>query len=122
MPPETEEIKMSKYSGIYKRNGKCFKYDFEHSIVEYVCKASKEELADNEEWQKKFGKDLWDIDEAGYIVIDSAGLRAENWKNKEVRDEYLDEWLFELRAECEVLVDACGGENRDCDYFLPKFA
>lgn len=95
---------MNKYSGIYKRNGKCFKYDFEHSIVEYVCKASKQELEDNKSWQEKFGKNLWDIDENGYIVIDSAGLRAENWKNKEVRDEYLDEWIFELQAECEAMV------------------
>lgn len=94
---------MAKYSGIYKKDGKVFRYDYEHSIVEYICKAGKQELEDNKEWQKKFGKKLWDIDEKGYMVIDSVGLRAENWKDKEVRDEYLGEWIFEMKAECEMM-------------------
>ena len=113
---------MAKYSGIYKKDGKTFRYDYEHSIVEYICKAGKQELEDNKERQKKFGKKLWDIDEKGYMVIDSVGLRAENWKDKEVRDEYLGEWLFEMKAECDALVQACGGTNFDEDFLLPQFA
>lgn len=103
MPPETEERMMKKCSGIYKKDGKMFRYDFEHCIVEYVCKASKDEIANNKEWQSKYGRNLWDIDENGYMVIDSAGLRAENWKNKEVRDEYLAEWIEEMKYECEMM-------------------
>ena len=91
---------MKKYSGVYKREGFSFRYNFERCIVEYVSKPSKEELADNEEWVAKFGKPLWDIEE-GFIVIDAVGLCPENWKNKEVRDEYLDEWIFELREAVE---------------------
>ena len=92
---------MKKISGIYKRGGQLFRYNYEHCVVEYVCKASQEELADNEEWLRKYGRKLWEIDESGYITIESVGLRPENWKNKEARNEYLDEWLFELREGME---------------------
>lgn len=95
-------MKKGKFSGIYKRSGFSFRYDYDHCVVEVVSKAGAEEIADNEEWQSKFGKNLWDIDEAGYIVHDSVGLRPENWKNKEVRDEYLDEWIFEFREAVEI--------------------
>lgn len=61
---------MRKKSGIYKYNGKCFRYDYEHAIVEYVAKATAQEKKDNEEWIAKFGKPLWDIDESGYQLED----------------------------------------------------
>lgn len=90
---------MKRFSGVYKRGGKCFRYDFERCVVQHVYKAGKEELADNAEWMAKYGKPLWDIDESGYMVGDSVGLRPENWKNKAARDEYLDEWLFDMAEE-----------------------
>ena len=95
---------MKRFSGVYKRGGKCFRYDFQNCLVQLVYKAGEEELADNAEWMAKHGEPLWDIDESGYMVSQSVGLRPENWKNKAVRDEYLDEWLFELDEElaCEV--------------------
>lgn len=94
---------MEKYSGVYKLEGKSFRYDFEHNIVEYICKAGKQEIEDNKEWQEKFGRNLWDIDENGYMVIDGAGLRPENWKSKDARDEYLREWIYEMKAEFEMM-------------------
>lgn len=97
LPGREGKMIMEKFSGIYKRDGFSFRYNFDRCLVEYVSKASKEELADNEEWQQKYGRNLWDIDENGYIVIDAVGLRPENWKNKEARDGYLDEWIFDLR-------------------------
>lgn len=92
-------MKKRNYSKVYKHEGKLFRYDFDKCLVQFVSKATEEERNDNEEWQAKHGRDLWDIDEDGYMVIDSVGLRAENWKNKEARDEYLDEYCFDLDDE-----------------------
>lgn len=94
---------MKKYSGIYKKDGKAFRYNYEWNIVEYICKASKQEIEDNKSWQEKFGKNLWDIDENGYIVVDSVGLSEMSWKDKEERDEYLGEWISEMQYECEMM-------------------
>ena len=84
---------------IYKRGKRTFRYNFDEAIVEYVAKATKDMLEDNKEWQAKHGENLWDIDEDGYMVLDSAGLSRANWKNKESRDYYLDEWNYELDEE-----------------------
>ena len=86
---------MKKLSRVYKRDRYCFRYDYDNCLVQWVSKPSKEELADNEEWIRDRGKPLWDI-EAGYIVHECVGLRPENWKNVETRNEYLDGWIFEL--------------------------
>ena len=94
---------MAKSSGVYKKDGFLFRYDFERSVVEYICKASAEDLEDNKRWQEEYKRDLWDIDKDGYMVLDSAGLSVENWKDKECRDEYLAEWIFELQAESSRL-------------------
>lgn len=88
-----------KKSNVYKLNGELFRYNYKYSEVEYLMKADKEMLKDNEEWLEKHNRPLWDIDEKGYSIIDTVGLNVENWKNKEVRDEYLEGWLFEL-SEC----------------------
>ena len=84
---------------IYKRGKRTFRYNFDEAIVEYVAKATKDMLEDNKEWQAKRGENLWDIDEDGYMVLDSAGLSRANWKNKESRDYYLDEWNYDLDEE-----------------------
>ena len=84
---------------IYKRGKRTFRYNFDEAIVEYVAKATKDMLEDNKEWQAKRGENLWDIDEDGYMVLDGAGLSRANWKNKESRDYYLDEWNYELDEE-----------------------
>ena len=90
-----------KKSRVYKFEGKLFRYNFDECIVEYIAKATQEELEDNKEWQKKYGRNLWDIDENGYMEIDGVGLRKENWIRKEVRDEYLSEWVAEMREAFE---------------------
>ena len=45
---------MRKKSGIYKYNCKCFRYDYEHAIVEYVAKATAQE-------RKKLKKSCWKV-------------------------------------------------------------
>lgn len=90
-----------KKSSIYKFKGKLFRYNFDHCVVEWVSKATQEEIDDNKKWQAKYGKNLWDIDEDGYIEIDAVGLRKENWTRKAVRDEYLSEWVAEIAEACD---------------------
>lgn len=86
----------------YKFNEKMFRYDYEHSVVERIVKADKETIKDEAEWKKKYGKPLFGIDTDGYIVVGSICLSLENWKNKDIRDEYLYEWSYELDYEIEV--------------------
>lgn len=90
-------------SGIYKRGGKLFRYDFDRAIVERVVKATQDMIDDEIEWEQKHGSQLWGIDPDGYVVINSAGLRRENWTRKAVRDEYLDEWIGEIEEEAACL-------------------
>lgn len=92
-----------KKSRVYKVGKHSFRYDYDNHVVECVEKADKEMLKDNEEWQKKYGKNLWDIDELGYVEFFSAGLMLENWKNQEARREYLEEWAAELDYEARCL-------------------
>lgn len=72
-----------KYSKNYTIQGKTFRYDYDHAVVEWIYK--------NED-----GK--WE-------VLDGAGLRLENWKNKEARDEYLQEWIMDIEADAEYQMD-----------------
>ncbi len=85
--------------------GKLFRYDFDEHIVEYVVKAGKDMRSDNKEWQRDHGKDLWDIDSDGYVVVDSAGLLPENWKDKEAREGYLSAWADDIDEEARCLAD-----------------
>ena len=78
-------------SEIYKRNGKMFRYDYDSAIVEYLAKADED---DPPEWVKD-----------GYITLEGVGLRKENWDNKRIRDEYLDEWSEELDYEANCLLE-----------------
>lgn len=87
----------------YKLHGKLFRYDFDRSTVEYIAKASAEDLKDEAEWKEKYGRPLLGIGEDGYMVISTVGLAKENWKNKATRDEYLSEWAFDLDEEGSAL-------------------
>lgn len=93
----------------YKYGKHYFKYDYENGIVHMMWKPNAQELKemreDNKEWQDKYGKDLWDLDENNMTELDSAGLRSENWKNKEIRDEYLAEWTMETDEEAACLAE-----------------
>lgn len=92
-------------SKITKVGKKSFRYNYDHSVVEWVTKASAEEIKDNKEWQAKYGKDLWDIDEDGYMVVDAIGLHKENWDNKEARMEYLNEWVMDIEETTAYELD-----------------
>lgn len=88
----------------YRFQKKLFRYDYEYGVVEYIAKADAEMIADDEEWKKTHnGRGLYDIDQDGYMVLDSVGLRRENWKNKAVRDEYLFGWCIDLDEEAAAI-------------------
>ena len=96
---------MGKMSKVYKRKGECFRYDYENSLLIWVFKATAEYYEDNVRWQEKFGKNLWDIDEDGYVEVCSVGLERSNWTNKEARNEYLDGWISVLDEETSRLTE-----------------
>ena len=87
----------------YNVHSKLFRYDFDRSVVEYISKADAEMIADDAEWERKYGRKLFDIGEDGYMVLNTVGLHKDNWNNKEARDEYLSGWAFELDEELHCL-------------------
>ena len=89
----------------YKFRGKIFRYDFDCSVVEYIEKADEDMISAEKEWRNTHDWPLYGIDDDGYVVLGSVGLRKENWINKAVRDEYLSGWSDELDEEAAVLVD-----------------
>ncbi len=88
---------------IVKVGDKEFRYNFRDYEVEYVIKLDDEMRKDNVDWRRKYGTDLWDADVDGYMVVDSAGLRLENWLNAEIRKIYLAAWGESLDEELGVL-------------------
>lgn len=89
---------------IYHYRKKTFRYDFDHAIVEYISKADEEMLKDEAEWKANHnGRSLFGIDEDGYMVCDSVGLRRENWRSVATRNEYLDEWIAEMEYEARLM-------------------
>lgn len=85
---------------VYKFRNYMFMYDKENSIVYSVAKMGAKERKNNEEWLINYNKPLFETDPSGnYILLNSVGLRRENWSNKEVRDEYLAGWCSELDEE-----------------------
>lgn len=94
-------------SSICKVKGKLFRYNFDTCEVEYIYKASAEEIQDEEDWKQKHnGEPLVGIDADGYSVVSTIGLQKKNWTNKAARTEYLEEWAAELEAEGRALADA----------------
>lgn len=92
-------------SKVFELDGALFRYDYESGVVEYIIKASKEEVEEDRKWKEKYGHSLLDIDKEAYMVVCTAGLSVGFWKDKEAREEYLSGWLAELRAETEQLAN-----------------
>ena len=88
-----------------KVSGKLFRYDFDHSVVEYIIKADVETISEENEWKRKCGSPLFGIDAEGYIVCSTAGLSVGNWKDVDARREYLSGWADELEEEATCLAD-----------------
>ena len=89
-----------------KVSGKLFRYDFDRSVVEYIIKADEEIIDAEIEWEQKHGSQLYGVGADGYIVLESAGLRKENWINTAARKEYLSGWAEELSEEERCLTEA----------------
>jgi len=90
---------MSIYTINYEGEKKKFQYDRENATILHVAKATAEDIAVNQEWVTKYGKPLFEIQDDGYMVIDSIGLSRKNWDDKEARNEYLNEWCMQMEEE-----------------------
>ena len=77
----------------YKYGNKDFAYDRKNNVVIYLFKDPDE--GDNAPWRE----------------LDAVGLRAENWENNEVRDEYLFVYVDDLDAEAMYSADEFIGEK-----------
>lgn len=93
-------------SRITKCENRRFRYDYDKRVVEVVEKATDEMRKDNEEWRAKYGGDLWQIGEDGYVILDTIGLRPENWDNKEARMGYLEAWALVMDETIACELDA----------------
>lgn len=97
-------VSKNDYSRVVKYNGKLFRYNYNHGMVEYVMKVTNEVLTENEEWIKQFGEPLFEV-RNGYVVIDEVGLYHENWDNIESRESYLSLYCDDLDEELAYLID-----------------
>lgn len=73
---KVESLDNNKYSKVIKKDGKQFRYNYKDNVVEYIGEIDGE-----------------------IEILDSVGLSKENWDNKEVRDEYLDQYIMDLNEE-----------------------
>ena len=87
----------------FRFQNKLFRYDFDSATLEYIVKATKEDIADEEETFRKLGRHLCEIVD-GYMILDTVGLRRENWNNKAARNEYLFQWCADLDEEMACMV------------------
>ena len=110
-------------SAPYFRKGNYFKYDSDNAVVHMYWKPSNTDLeavkSDNKEWQAKYGKNLWDLSDDGFVEIDRAGLSCDNWENIESRDYYLDAWIQEIYNSYELSISDIEktGEKMNKMYF-----
>lgn len=88
--PRVDISNTSKYD-YYKHNNKDYVYDKSKNLVIMLFK--------DEDEVKELG------DSAPYRELDTVGLSQENWSNKELRDEYLDEYEFNLQEESDALLN-----------------
>lgn len=84
--PRVDITDKSRYD-YYRYKGRDFAYDKKDALVLYLYK-------DEEEG-----------DDAPFRELDAVGLSREHWKNRESRNEYLNEYIYDLEAEAEQLVD-----------------
>lgn len=107
---------MSNYSKVYKYDkNHYFVYDYENGLVHYITKITDSMKEDNEEWQSKYGEDLWKPMEGveGFTEIDAAGLSKENWDDVSQRRYYLSVYIEDLNGELQYMIqlgDTHGGE------------
>ena len=91
------------YKFKYEEKTKLFLYEEKTTTLYYVYKTTKEDIADNKEWIEKYNKPLFEII-GEYTIIDNVGLSVANWKNKEVRDEYLFEYCMQLNDDLQYML------------------
>lgn len=90
-------------SSLYQFRGRLFRYNYQNSMVEYICKADPEDVADDEARVAAHKPPLYNIDEEGFMVITTIGLHRDNWNNEGARREYLSQWSNELDEEVASL-------------------
>lgn len=82
-----------------------FFYDKANGLVISTMPYEYQERQADEDWSRGYGEPLYDtitVDGKKYVELESVGLTYENWQNQAERDEYLHEWINNMKAEIKA--------------------
>ena len=82
-----------------------FFYDKANGLVISTMPYEYQERQADEDWSRENGEPLYDtitVDGKKYVELESVGLTYENWQNQAERDEYLHEWINNMKAEIKA--------------------
>lgn len=82
---------MKKYSEIYEKQGRLFRYNYKYGLAECITKAT-EEMKVNLSAGKA---PRFAICKDGYAVVDPIDMHASDWEDKEIRDYYIEAYIVE---------------------------
>ena len=87
-------VSFKKYSDIYEKQCKLFRYNFKYSRAECIAKLSEELVLER---VKQFGfKGIPFKASDGYSVLDVIKMTTDDWDNLETRDHYLNAYILEV--------------------------
>lgn len=107
----------------YKLEGHPFMffYDKANGLVISTMPYEYQERQADEDWSREYGEPLYDtitVDGKKYVELESVGLTYENWQNQAERDEYLHEWINNMKGEIKAEIKAEKLENTE--YYRSK--
>ncbi|MCI5805055.1 MAG: hypothetical protein MR029_01855 [Clostridium sp.] len=107
----------------YKLEGHPFMffYDKANGLVISTMPYEYQERQADEDWSREYGEPLYDtitVDGKKYVELESVGLTCENWQNQAERDEYLHEWINNMKGEIKAEIKAEKLENTE--YYRSK--
>lgn len=98
-----------------------FFYDKANGLVISTMPYEYQERQADEDWSREYGEPLYDtitVDGKKYVELESVGLTYENWQNQAERDEYLHEWINNMKGEIKAEIKAEKLENTE--YYRSK--
>jgi len=117
----------SGYSEVYRFKGSEFRYDFDHSVVEYGYFLTEDQLKEQVERVQEESGELIDEKEIpllfgkpGWNSVSSASLWIENCYDMEARNEYLDGFVSDIKEDTYFLLKEFEDEMKKTSKKKPK--
>lgn len=102
---------LSGISDIYEYQGKKFRYNFDTRSVEYGYFQTAEQLQESvKKGQMESGEEYTDkqinliYGKPGWNIIDTIGLSINNWYDVETRNDYLDDYIYQMEEEISYIL------------------